>query len=259
MAKLQIQGRLGNNLIQFISAFLFCEKHNLNLDFEDKLYNYQYGTTPYHYNLSSLLNKEMINKIKNNEYKKFDKEVTITDYNFFEYYDKEKIEFEITFAGYFLFETFLSKNREKIKELFNIKYDYVNQENCFIHYRLGDINNSELSLPIEYFEDAINKISFKEGYISSDSINDEKCQFLIKKYNLKVVNLNPYETIMFGKNFNNIILSESTFSFFIGYFSNAENIISNKRPSRWGIDFSFGIDSFTFLNWDYGPNGPTLI
>ena len=259
MAKLEIQGRLGNNLIQFICTYLFCEKHKINLDFDDRIHNYQYDDKLYQYSLSSLLNQEMLLSIKNQQYKNYDEDLIIYDDNFFKYYSENKIEKNIIFRGYFLFDDLLEQERNKIKNLFKIEYNNQSSNDLFIHYRLGDINGSYMSLPLEYFEEAISKIQFSKGYISSDSINDDKCQFLIKKYNLNVVNLNPYETIMFGKNFNNIILSEGTFSYLIGYFSDAKNIFYNKRESRWGNHFLHGLNSFNFLNFDYGLNGVTLM
>jgi hypothetical protein len=239
MAKLELQGRLGNNLIQFIAAFLFCKKHKLNLHFNDILYNYQYDTVPYYYNLRGLTDENLLSFVKNNEEICFDKKIIINDDNFLEYFYKEKIDSEITFNGYFYVFSIFENERENVKKLFKIKYEDTEHNDLFIHYRLGDVNDSNHILPLDYFIESIENVTYQKGYISSDSINDKKCQFLINKYNLIPINLNPYETIMFGKNFNNLILSESTFSFLIGYFSQAKNIIYNKNKSKWGNDFMF--------------------
>lgn len=241
MAKLYVQGRLGNTLIQFISSYLFCCKHKLNLDFGEL-------NVPHHCNcLSLFLNNEMLELVSKNENKQAKTKLVIDDDNFFNYYHKNNIEEEISFIGYFYFFDLLEIHREKIKKLFKIEYDNnIDHRDLFIHYRLGDMNNSYFTLPLEYFTESIEKTNFRYGYISSDSINDEKCQFLIKKYNLIPVNLLPYETLMFGKNFNNLILSESTFSFLIGYFSRAKNVIHNKNHSKWGNIPLFSFDSFNF-------------
>lgn len=82
--------------------------------------------------------------------------------------------------------------------------------------------------------------------ILPDSLEDEKCKFLIEKYNLIPVRLNVYDTIMFGKNFNKMILSESTYSFLIAYFGKSKNIIVNKQPSKWGNTPLFIFDKFNF-------------
>ena len=195
---------------------------------------------------SSLVDQELIKVVKDNKNQSFQEHIFIGDDNFIEYFDKPIIEQEITFIGYFYFFSILEKERNKIKKLFKIKYDSVDENELFIHYRLGDVNNSNYALPLEYFIESIESVNFSKGYISSDSLNDEKCQFLIKQYNLIPINLNPYETIMFGKNFNNLILCESTFSFLIGYFSQANNIIYNKINSKWGNNYMFNFGTFNF-------------
>ena len=246
MSTLEIQGRLGNNIIQLMSVFLFCEKHNLNLFFEDRLYNHQSENVTYHYSFNSLLNQEMVNLVKKNNTLNCENKIIVNDDNFVEFYYKNKINCDVFFKGYFYVFDILKKEREKIKKLFNVSYEYVDENDLFIHYRLGDINNSNLALPLEYYIESIDGFKYNKGFISSESLNDSKCQYLIQKYNLTPVKLTPYETIMFGKNFKNIILSESTFSFLIGYFSNAKNIIYNKKDSKWGDNFLFNFGSFKF-------------
>lgn len=246
MARLNIQGRLGNNIIQLISSFLFCKKHSLNLYFDDSLYNHQYDSLYYNYRFSNLLDQEMIKLVRNKHENRFDKKIIINDDNFLKYYYEDDLDCEIIFDGYFYFFDIMEKERETVKKLFKVEYENFDEDNLFIHYRLGDINNSNFSLPLEYFIESIEKCNFSKGYISSDSLDDDKCKFLIKKYNLIPIVLEPFETIMFGKNFNSIILSESTFSFLIGYFSKSKNIILNKQPSKWGNDCLFKFDTFNF-------------
>lgn len=60
MAKLNIQGRIGNNFIQLMSSFLFCKKHSINLYFEDFLRNHQDECTYYNYKFSGLLDEKSI-------------------------------------------------------------------------------------------------------------------------------------------------------------------------------------------------------
>jgi len=92
-------------------------------------------------------------------------------------------------------------------------------------------------------------MNFNGGYISSDSINHKFCIHLIKKYNLIPINMNPSQVIDFGKNFNNIVLSEGTFSWWIGFLSQAETIICNKRDFFWHGDIF--LDRWKKLSWDY--------
>jgi hypothetical protein len=61
--------------------------------------------------------------------------------------------------------------------------------------------------------------------------------------------MSPSEVIDFGKNFNNIILSEGTFSWWIGFLSQAETIFCNKRDYFWHGDIF--LDRWKKLSWDY--------
>lgn len=107
-----------------------------------------------------------MSSVRENPEKKYDKEIIIDDDNFLNYYYKDNIECEITFHGYFYFFDILEKNRDYMKKLFKIKYEERDENNLFIHYRLGDINNSNFTLPIEYFIESIENTNFDVGYIA---------------------------------------------------------------------------------------------
>ena len=249
MAKLEVQGRLGNNLIQFICAYIFCCKHNLNL-------NYENLHVPYHCNyLGKFLDDEMVKCISNNHTKKNNDYLVVNDDNYYDTLNQENIDYEVLFKGdmtlhfrknYHQIFDILCENRQKIKKLFRIDYKNFRENDLYIHYRLGDINDSSLVLPLEYYIQSIESVNFEKGYISSDLISDKKCQYLINKYNLIPLELPPYETIMYAKDFNNLILSESTFSFIIGYFSMSKNIIHNSNPNSWGDNFLYNFKEFNF-------------
>lgn len=271
MATIEFKARLGNNILQFMSCYLFCEKHKINLNFDNEISNYQEldsiifsstnyeqcseYLTPYSYNFSSLLNQSMIEELNKYDNIKYDEDIVIHDFNFFHFYDQTEINKNIKFSGFFRFRNLLQDNRDKLKKLFNIKYQKKNSDEVFIHYRLGDVNtnkpNGRLSVSVDYFESALNRINFSKGYISSDSINDDKCQYLIDKYNLIPITLPPYETIMFGKDFDNIIISGLSFSFLIGFFSDAKHIICPKdigfTEKKDDIIFGSGLDCFIYI------------
>jgi hypothetical protein len=95
-----------------------------------------------------------------------------------------------------------------------------------------------------YFEKALSKIKFKTGYISSDSIESPFCKDLIEKYNLKIIELNEIETIMFASTCNSLILSGGTFSWLIGFLAfYSKQIFYPKYTSTWYADI------FVFKNW----------
>ena len=109
-------------------------------------------------------------------------------------------------------------NKFKIINNNRFKSRYNNNNDLFIHVRLGDIENKIKNIHF-YYERILSKTKFITGYISSDSIKSDFCKYLINKYNLIVIDNSEIETIMFGSTCNNIILSGGTFSWLIGFFA----------------------------------------
>ena len=118
---------------------------------------------------------------------------------------------------------------------------YNNNNDVFIHVRLDDA--SKHCPDLEYFDKALQTISFENGYISSDSIDHELCQTLISKYNLKVIEKDPYSTVQFGSTCKNVILSGGTYSWMIGLLAFFSNIIFPVQKVRW-----YG-DIYIFNTW----------
>ena len=224
MIKIIPQGRLGNNLLQNIGISILSKK------FDFKVENY--------------INEEelkilglSLNKRQN------------TNTNFNSYYDTDlmyllslnKINNGILYEGTFQVKDFVLTYKQDILNHFNLKYDYENNNDLFIHVRLGDVSN--LNVGIEYYKSAINSITFNKGYISSDTLTHHIVQELIKEYNLILYDNNPLDTINFGKNFNNLILSTGTFSWWIGLLSKAKNIIFPLNGPKWHGDI------FVYEDW----------
>jgi hypothetical protein len=116
-------------------------------------------------------------------------------------------------------------------------------EGSFVHVRLGDIDKDAKSCKIEYYEKALEGLN--GGYISSDSPNHEIVKRLSNKFNLEVFQNSPENTLIFGSQFENKILSLGTFSWWIGFLGNQNNVICpvQKEYIEWHGDI------FPFLNW----------
>jgi len=218
-------GRLGNNIFQYVAAYIFAKKFNL-----------QIITEPIHtpFDLPKLLG---------NTYSS-DSKFEVNDSNFLELLNSESVEpNHYVFNGFFQIKDFVLNYKSQIKSLFKLSYDETNNDEVFVMYRIGDIEGIRQMLPIEFYEEALNKIPYKKGYITSDTPNHPNVIKLSKEFNLTIYNNTASETINFAKNFKNLVLSEGSFSWWIGLLSNSENIYYNKRERFW-----FG-DIFVFPEW----------
>jgi len=147
-----------------------------------------------------------------------------------------------------LIKNFLLKSKLKIFNSNTSYYQrYSNNNDLFVHVRLDGIANSNDFEPFEYYDQAISKIgSFEKGYISSDSITHPICTKLIRKYDLNVIELDETGVIQFGSTCKWLVLSKSTFSWFIGVFGFYSTVY---YPERLGKNSKHG-NIFTFKDWN---------
>lgn len=220
MININYKGRFGNNLFQYFTAAL----------------------------LSAKFNQSILNPLENKIFKfndqcddcKYDGNLVVNDENIFEILKLDKIDKNIILDGFFQNRTileFLNLN----KYLF--EYENSKLSGTFVHVRLGDISNDSACCKIEYYRKALNGL--KGGCISSDSPNHEMIKKLSEEFELKIFENSPEETIIFGCQFENKILSLGTFSWWIGFLGNQNNVICpvQKEYREWHGDI------FPFLNW----------
>jgi hypothetical protein len=228
------QGRLGN--LFFINMYLSCMsiKYNLKCYYKKyKIFNtlgiyFNKGEKTYYKNcliteensLNILKSKslEPCNLIINQVWFQTKEFCNILK----KYFEKEKI-------------------RNKIIEKNIFKDRYKNNNDLFIHLRLGDVSEITKEKSYNYYEQKINELEYDNGYISSDSINDSLCLELISRFNLKVVDYDEAKTIMFGSTCDKLILSGGTFSWLIGFLAFfSKNIYYIEFEKKWyGEIFSF--------------------
>jgi len=122
---------------------------------------------------------------------------------------------------------------------------YIRENNdVFIHVRLGDIANTNFSYPFEYYDKVLSTLKFDKGYISSDTITHTTCKQLIEKYDLEIFSSDEVNTIQFGSSCKNIVLSLGTFSWYIGAFSFDANVYYPEIKHKWHGDI------FVFPEWE---------
>jgi hypothetical protein len=241
MVSIVYSGRLGNNLFQYVAAYIFAKKFGFKISS---------GIVDNKFNLPSL-----------NGNGEFDKTINVDDNNFMSLLKSDKLDdAHYRFVGYYQIKEFILEYRNEIKEMFDLSYLPKDKDEVFVAYRIGDINGVRQMLPYEYYEDALTKINPTNGYITSDTPDHPNVLRLIEKFNLKNYNESPLETIDFAKNFNNLVLSEGSFSWWMGFLSSAESIYYNERPRFWHGDM-FVLPEWKSLKYDWEPTcvGPNNV
>ena len=235
-------GRLGN--LFFVNMVLHFVALKLNLKCKYKYYEQfkklgvylHVGDNEYpNGSIISLTDENFLNIIQEKTLK--ENNISINNESWFQSY---------TFVHFLQVYFCIPHNRTSIINNNIFKKRYNNNNDLFVHIRLGDLKDkiNAFSNIKKYYENILNKTNFITGYISSDSIQHELCQYFIHKYGLIVIDKCEVETIMFASTCKYITLSGGTFSWLIGFFAFFSTHIyypSLKNP--W-----YG-DIFVFPNW----------
>jgi len=96
---------------------------------------------------------------------------------------------------------------------------YQNNNDCFVHVRLGDVAwVTEREPGYDYYDKVISSIDYANLYIASDQFEHEICQRLLAKFpNASFLRKGEVQTIQFGSTCKNIVLSHGSFSATIGF------------------------------------------
>jgi hypothetical protein len=222
MVTVNYGGRLGNNLLQYISAYVFAKKFNLSL-----------VTPPINngLNFGDFFKLNNCNGDINNSHS-----VVITNNNFLDYLKQTNIpKAHYIFSDYFQLKDYILEYGDEIINCFKPIENKIDE--VFVIYRIGDIVNLRQMLPIEYYRECLNDITFSSGYITSDTPNHPNVIKLCEEFGLKLYNNPcPMTTIDFARKFNKLILSEGTFSWWIGTLSQSDTIFYNERERFWHGD-----------------------
>jgi hypothetical protein len=232
MVSIVYAGRFGNNLLQYCAALVFAKKFNLKLNS---------NLSDNYFNLPSSDGESIQTPI-----------IEINDENFIQYLKKEKNVGNFVFNGYFQIKEFILDYCNEIKNFFKLTYENFPNK-VFVSYRIGDIGGLRQMLPLEYYDETLSKLNIDGGYITTDTPTHPNINYLSKKYGLTLYQNTPSETINFGKNFDNIVLSEGSFSWWIGFLSQTDNVYYNKRPRFWHGDI-FVLPQWNFLQYDWCPS-----
>lgn len=245
MIKIKSQGRTGNILLQNIGASILSRKYDLKVE--------KY----FHLNNENILGVKYFKggKIKENLKKIYDTwdhmihlqkdlGVNISDsLDLSKLIEESEISYGLDLDCTFQVSQFIKKYRKEILEHFDLNFDLVSNS-LFVHVRLGDV--ASVNPGFEYYKKAIQKINFETGFISSDSFSHPIVQNLILEFGLQpYTEDDPIKILNFAKNFENLVLSKGTFSWWMAMLSKGKEIIFPKNDTAW-----YG-DIFVFDDWKF--------
>jgi hypothetical protein len=185
MVTINYEGRFGNSLFKFFVARIISEKFKIFI--------------------SNPLDTKISQDFQNGTIVDIDNPIIMDEF----YQDRETIA---------VFE----KNRHMFIPI------EEKREGVFCHVRLGDLfmphsKEGNRFLPMEYYRKALE--GSNGGYISSDSPDDAGVKALAEEFNLEIYNDTPENTIIFAASFDKKVLSLGTFSWWIGFLGNQNNVI----------------------------------
>lgn len=217
-------GRLCNTIIRNLALSILAKKYDLYVEY----FNYD--------EINNILGIKLF--IGN---KKYDKTVSINENTYMKYFNnniKNNANFDFN-HHYFqskkittILHNRLTNNKKNIIDKNPYKKRYKNNNDIFIHIRLGDAKT--WGLGIDYFVHCINSLQYDNIYIGSDSFNDNLIKKLKTLYpSIIFIDKNPIQTIQFGSTCKNIILSHGSFSAVIGYLGFFSNVYFMNKEPKW--------------------------
>ncbi len=182
MLQITYHGRLGNTLFLCVGASMLARRYDLKvISYNIPVYEYP------HTELSEIQKYLGIELFCGNA--GYNEWAEITDKNLIQALNGEfkNKAFHINKSKdtYFQIKPFVLEYKQEIRDHFkNLKYDnYVSKDDVLLHLRLGDKANSiGRDVPdLKYYHECFNKITFKNGYIMTDTPEHS----LVKELNAK--------------------------------------------------------------------------
>ena len=229
-------GRLGNNMLQYATGYIFAKKFNYVLETPASygndwnwptLNSYYFNDYGKFFNINTNFG---IHSYREPEYNW----LQIDETSIMEYLSKDElVPMHYVLNGWWQEPEFVLKYREDLKKVYSPIYTERDPDELFVSVRLGDIIGRASVLPVEYYVDAIERVKFSKGYISSDTMDHPLVQFLTNKYKLiQWDNKDPLVKLNFAKDFNQLVLSEGSYCWWMGLLSKAKTVICNNRHAN---------------------------
>ena len=229
--------RTGNSLLQNIGASVLSNKFNLKVQNYPHIPNIE--LLGLKYNQSGVINENLIKLYDFMDVGHVEENcITLS-----KLISQNHIDFGLSIDASFQFDEFVLKFRKEILDHFNLDFSNKN-DNLFVHVRLGDVTH--LNPGLEYYRTAIKSINYTSGFISTDSFQNPIVQSLITEFNLiPYTEHDPVKVLNFAKDFDKLILSKGSFSWWMAFLSKAKKIIFPKNDTSW-----YG-NIFVYDDWEF--------
>ena len=161
--------------------------------------------------------------------------------NYMNYYTNDmKVDYNLNFMCDFfqteeittILHAHLKENMKTIIDKNPYKERYQNNNDVFIHIRLGD---AELwNVGIDFYISCINNLNYNNIYIGTEKYDNELIQKLKSLYpSIIFFEEDAVKTIQYGSTCKNIILSHGSYSAMIGYLSFFSNVYFLNEKPEW--------------------------
>ena len=214
MITINYRGRLGNNLIQYAAGSILAGKTGLSLGTKPEFRNNNFG---------EVFSLQTIDGVC------YDKTIELNDKTYYDHLNNPEPNTGYILNGFFQDGRLLCDYREQILDLYKLpeSKESVDSDDLFIACRLGEcLKGRRTYCSMRYIKDQLkaSRHMYDTAYITSDTITHPPLKRLIEKYDLTVYQDRPINKILFGAEFNNLILSAGSFSYWMAYLSNANNV-----------------------------------
>ena len=220
-------GRFGNCVIRALACSVFAKKYNLKISYhlQDKI--------------SELGDNVLFHGDKIHE-----RTVDINDHSYMNFFNKGNV--NIKGKGFLqtkeiskLIHEYLISNEvmNSVKSKNKYSSRYNNNNDCFIHIRLGDV--SKYTPGFSYYDDILSKLDVDNIYITTDSMYHDIVKKLLNKYSnaqLRYTN-DLTDTFHFGSTCKHVILSYGTFSAVLGYLSFHSHVYCLRYCKKYAWDW----------------------
>jgi len=227
------RGRFGNQFIRHVATSIFAKKFNLQIKYQNTNGLDELGIPLFHGDI------------------KYDKSLKLSSGNYMDLYNQENIDFNVQNSDYLqsqqittLINEYLNSNviMNIVMEKNKFKHRYQNNNDCFIHIRLGDM--AHMNPGFDYYDHILSKLQFHQLYVATNDGGHPIITALKNKYpDLQMYSGNEYDTILFGSTCKNVILSYGTFSSVIGYLSYYSTVYHVPYCKKYAWDFGVNFDT----------------